>query len=59
MCQSCGRLDGQPMQLVYFNDLGPTFLVCTSCAAGSAERGASIYEIDDPAAPLRFEEWSQ
>lgn len=56
-CESCGRLTGRPMKLIYFNDGGPTFLVDESCADGSAERGASVYEIDDPAAPLRLTEW--
>lgn len=46
------------MRLVYFNDGGPTFLTCIPCADGSEERGATTYDIDDPAAPLRLEEWS-
>lgn len=43
-CESCGRREVK--NLIYFNDGGPTFAVCGSCAVTAGHNGCSVLELD-------------
>ena len=45
-CQSCGA--DVACYYLYFNDGGPTFSICDSCARSAYEHGVSVLGADMP-----------
>lgn len=43
-CESCGKQEIK--QLIYFNDSGPTFVVCSSCAISAGDHGCSVFALE-------------